>query len=110
MAQKWRESRALGGVSGLALCAGLSLLFVTNAGPAQAQFGWFGAIAEPAPRAYPAHHYVRSSSPRRQAQRHGRAKGATAAKEEPAKPIVGPLIITISVNKQHLTVYDGERP
>src|SRR5947209_9489755 len=109
MAQKWMESRALGGVSGLALCAGLSLFFVTSAGPAQAQFGWFGARAEPLARAYPARHYVRSSVTRRHAQRHGRAK-ATAAKEEPAKPIVGPLIISISINKQHLTVYDGERP
>src|SRR5947209_1208119 len=109
MAQKWMESRALGGVSGLALCAGLSLFFVTSAGPAQAQFGWFGARAEPVARAHPGRHYVRSSIMRRHAQRHGRAK-ATAAKEEPAKPIVGPLIISISINKQHLTVYDGERP
>src|SRR5947209_4040751 len=110
MAQKWMESRALGGVSGLALCAGLSLLFVTSAGPAQAQFGWFGARAEPVARAYPARHYVHSSVTRRHAQRHGRAKTATAAKEEPPKPIVGPLIISISINRQRLTVYDGDRP
>jgi lipoprotein-anchoring transpeptidase ErfK/SrfK len=110
MAQNWMESRALGGVSGLALCAGLSLVFVTSAGPAQAQFGWFGARAEPVATAYPARHYVRSSVTRRHAQRHGRAKAATTAKEEPVKPIVGPLIISISVNRQHLTVYDGDRP
>ena len=112
MAQKWMESRELAGVSRLALCAGLSLLFVASAAPAQAQFGWFGAGAEPA-RAYAARYYARGPVVRRHAVRHARAKTAKAdkaAKEEPAKPIVGPLIISISVNKQHLTVYDGERP
>jgi hypothetical protein len=45
VSQNRMESRALGGVSKLALCAGLSLLFVAGAAPAQAQFGWFGGLA-----------------------------------------------------------------
>jgi lipoprotein-anchoring transpeptidase ErfK/SrfK len=110
-AADWMEFRALGGVSRLAICAGLSLFVVTSAAPAQAQFGWFGARAEPTARGYHARYHVRSAVARRHAARYTRAKApATAKKEEPAKPIVGPLIIAISVNKQHLTVYDGERP
>ncbi|MBV9394183.1 MAG: L,D-transpeptidase [Methylobacteriaceae bacterium] len=110
MAQKWIESRALGGVSRLALCAGVSVLLLASAAPAQAQFGWFGASAVPFERGYMVRERVRSPAARRHVQRHGRTKAAVAAKEEPAKPIVGPLIISISVNKQHLTVYDGDRP
>jgi lipoprotein-anchoring transpeptidase ErfK/SrfK len=111
-AADWMESRALGGASRLAICAGLSLLVVTSAAPAQAQFGWFGAArAEPMARAYHARYHVRSAVARRHATRYARGKTQAAAKkEEPAKPIVGPLIIAISINKQHLTVYDGERP
>jgi lipoprotein-anchoring transpeptidase ErfK/SrfK len=109
-AADWMGSRALGGASRLAICAGLSLLVVTSAAPAQAQFGWFGAVrAEPAARAYYPRHHMRSSVPRRHAARAARGK-TSAAREEPAKPIVGPLIIAISVNRQHLTVYDGDRP
>jgi lipoprotein-anchoring transpeptidase ErfK/SrfK len=111
-AADWMESRALGGASRLAICAGLSLLVVTSAAPAQAQFGWFGAArAEHMARAYHARYHVRSAVARRHATRYARGKTQAAAKkEEPAKPIVGPLIIAISINKQHLTVYDGERP
>jgi hypothetical protein len=90
----------------------MSLLFVASAAPAEAQFGWFGIGAGPGPGAYEARHYSPSYS-RRHAVRHAHgkaAKTAKAAKEEPAKPVVGPLIIAISVNRQHLTVYDGERP
>jgi lipoprotein-anchoring transpeptidase ErfK/SrfK len=110
MAQKWRESRALGGVSRVALCTGVSVLLLASAAPAQAQFGWFGAAAGPFDRAYMVRERVRAPAARRHVQRHGRTKAAVAAKDEPAKPIVGPLIISISVNKQHLTVYDGDRP
>jgi L,D-transpeptidase catalytic domain len=110
MAQKWMESRALGGVSRVALGAAMSLLFVASAAPAQAQFGWFGAVAGPPDGGYMAREHVRGPAARRHAQRHGRTKAASTVKEEPAKPIVGPLIISISVNKQHLTVYDGDRP
>jgi lipoprotein-anchoring transpeptidase ErfK/SrfK len=113
VSQKWMESRALGQVSKLALCAGLSLLFVAGAAPAQAQFGWFGAGAGPAEPGYTARYYARGPAARRHAVRHTRGKTGKAAKEandEPAKPVVGPLIIAISINRQHLTVYDGERP
>jgi len=113
VSQKWMESRALGGVSKLALCAGLSLLFVAGAAPAQAQFGWFGAGAGPAEPGYTARYYARGPAAHRHAVRHTRGKTGKAAKEandEPAKPVVGPLIIAISINRQHLTVYDGERP
>ncbi|MBV9813885.1 MAG: L,D-transpeptidase family protein, partial [Acetobacteraceae bacterium] len=114
MAENWMESRALGGVSRIALCAGLSLIFAASAAPAQAQFGWFGGGVDPAARTYEAtRHYARVPATRRHAARHSAAKMAKAgktAKEEPSKPIVGPLIISVSVNRQHLTVYDGDRP
>jgi lipoprotein-anchoring transpeptidase ErfK/SrfK len=103
------QSRAFVGVSGLALCAGLSLLFA-SAVPAQAQFGWFAPRPEPMGWALPPRPYARPPAARH-TQRHGRAKVVKEAKkEEPAKPIVGPLIIAISINRQHLTVYDGDRP
>jgi lipoprotein-anchoring transpeptidase ErfK/SrfK len=110
------DLRALSGVSRLALSAGLTLLFASLAAPAQAQFGfsWFGM--QPAPvmraapmmRAAPVRPYARPASARRQVPREVYSKLARAAKQE-ARPVVGPLMVVVSVNRQRLTVYDGDR-
>src|SRR4051794_12481664 len=105
------EFRALGGVSRLALYAGLSALFVAGAAPAQAQFGWFGGAPFSAAPPSTARYYMRGRAPRHHAVRKARTRTGRPAKdgkEEPAKPVVAPLTISIPVNRQHLTVYDGE--
>jgi lipoprotein-anchoring transpeptidase ErfK/SrfK len=97
----------------LAATAGLTFLFVAGAGPAHAQFGfsWFGI--------QPAAPIVQAPSPfaRRRAVRPGprldelKSALASAAKRPKAtNPVLGPLIIVVSVNRQRLTVYDGDRP
>jgi lipoprotein-anchoring transpeptidase ErfK/SrfK len=112
-AEDWTRARALAGASRLALTAGLSLLFAAGAGPAHAQFGfsWFGM--QPAPPV------LQAPSPfaGRKAARPGPSLGelksalASAAKRPKAtNPVVGPVIIVVSVNRQRLTVYDGDRP
>ena len=112
-AEDWTRARALAGASRLALTAGLTLLFAAGAGPAHAQFGfsWFGM--QPAPP------MMQAPSPfaRRKAVRPGPSLGelksalASAAKRPKAtNPVVGPLIIVVAVNRQRLTVYDGDRP
>jgi lipoprotein-anchoring transpeptidase ErfK/SrfK len=108
------DSRALTGASRLALSAGLTFLFASIAAPAQAQFGfsWFGMQPTPVMRAAPVQPYVR-----RVRTRPGpsldtlRSAIKTAAKRDTGqKPVLGPLMIVVSVNRQRLTVYDGDRP
>ncbi|MEA2841784.1 MAG: hypothetical protein QOF41_3114 [Methylobacteriaceae bacterium] len=108
------DTRALSGVSRLALSAGLTLLFASLAAPAHAQFGfsWFGMQAAPVMQAGPVQPYVR-----RVRTRPGpsldtlRSAIKTAAKRDTGqKPVVGPLMIVVSVDRQRLTVYDGDRP
>jgi lipoprotein-anchoring transpeptidase ErfK/SrfK len=116
------HSRALGRVSRAGLCAGFTALFITGAGSAQAQFGfsWFGGPPQQVIRVEPSEPRARSRSPEPRvrpgnaelvARRRARASyEREAAKKDTSKPaVVGPLIIVVSVNRQHLTVYDGDR-
>jgi lipoprotein-anchoring transpeptidase ErfK/SrfK len=118
-AEDWLHSRALGGVSRLALATGVAVVFVTGAAPAHAQFGfsWFGMQPAPLMRAAPmmrdgaVQPYVRRA-PTRPGPSLDTLKSAikTAAKRETGQKPLGPLMIVVSVNRQRLTVYDGDRP
>ncbi len=108
------DSRALPGVSRLALGAGVTVLFAILAEPANAQFGfsWFGMQPAPVMRTAPMEPYVRRVRPR-PGPSLGTLKSAIKAqakRETVQKPIVGPVMIMVSVNRQRLTVYDGDRP
>jgi lipoprotein-anchoring transpeptidase ErfK/SrfK len=117
------QSRAPGMGSRAALYVGITTLLMTGACPAQAQFGfsWFGGPPQPVIRMAPETEprvrarrpepHVRPGIGELEARRRARAGyEREAAKKDPSKPtIVGPLIIVVSVNRQHLTVYDGDR-
>ncbi len=108
------DSRALPGVSRLALGAGVTVLFAILAEPANAQFGfsWFGMQPAPVMRTAPMEPFVRRVRPR-PGPSLGTLKSAIKAqakRETVQKPIVGPVMIMVSVNRQRLTVYDGDRP
>jgi lipoprotein-anchoring transpeptidase ErfK/SrfK len=105
------DSRALRGAARLALV----VAGVGGAGaPAQAQFGfsWFAQPPAPVVRAAPPSPYARRAVVR-SGPHLGALKSAAAAaakREKGQSPIVGPLMIMVSVNRQRLTVYDGDRP
>jgi lipoprotein-anchoring transpeptidase ErfK/SrfK len=107
------DSCTLSGVSRLALGAGFTVLFATIAAPAHAQFGfsWFGMQPAPVMRAAPMERYMRRVRPRAGPSL-GTLKSAIKAQakhDAVQKPIVGPVMIMVSVNRQRLTVYDGDR-
>jgi lipoprotein-anchoring transpeptidase ErfK/SrfK len=107
------DSRVLAGPSRLALFAGFGLLFASLAAPAQAQFGfsWFGGAPAPAIQVAPSRPFIgRAVRPGPNVQTLKAELAAAAKRQKGPNPVVGPLIIVISVNRQRLTVYDGDRP
>ncbi|GAC1333099.1 MAG: L,D-transpeptidase family protein [Beijerinckiaceae bacterium] len=111
-ASRWPSQAGAGsrtGISRLALCVGLAGL-LGAATPAEAQFGfpWYSARPEPRVLVYPTRPHIRATIARRYS--HPRGDRRVAAKQDAAHSIVGPLIIVVSVNRQRLTVYDGDRP
>jgi lipoprotein-anchoring transpeptidase ErfK/SrfK len=110
------NSCALPGASRLALYAGITVIFLSGAAPAQAQFGfsWFGMQPAPVMRVAPARPYVpRSAAIRRPGPALDALKSAVASaakRDKGQTAVVGPLMIMVSVNRQRLTVYDGNHP
>jgi hypothetical protein len=111
-ASRWPSHAGAGSwmrISRFGLYAGLASL-LGAATPADAQFGfpWYAARPEPEVLVYPTIPHTRAIVGRRYS--HPRGDRRVVAKQDAAHSLVGPLIIVVSVNRQRLTVYDGDRP